>query len=136
MNINLKSGKIIKTGKWLGIFFAAATILSSFGSGSMPQINSITDSVLATFGIQRIITGAIMAVLLAFVIIGGIKRIGRFCERLVPFMSFIYILGGIIILIFFFTDHYPIQTLAYSPDIIISVNMNSINKIFRIITRQ
>ncbi|MFC2104643.1 alanine/glycine:cation symporter family protein [Bacteroidota bacterium] len=99
LNINLKNGKIIKTGKWLGIFFAGATILSSFGSGSMPQINSITDSVLATFGIQRIITGAIMAVLLAFVIIGGIKRIAKVTERLVPGMALIYLIGALAVII-------------------------------------
>ncbi len=99
LNINLKSGKIIKTGKWIGIFFAGATILSSFGSGSMPQINSITDSVLATFGIQRIITGAVMAVLLAFVIIGGIKRIAKVTERLVPGMALIYLIGALAVII-------------------------------------
>jgi AGCS family alanine or glycine:cation symporter len=99
LNINLKNGKIIKTGKWLGIFFAGATILSSFGSGSMPQINSITDSVLATFGIERIITGAIMAVLLAVVIIGGIKRIAKVTERLVPGMALIYLIGAFAVII-------------------------------------
>lgn len=99
LNINLKSGKIIKTGKWLGIFFAGATILSSFGSGSMPQINSITDSVLATFGIERMITGAVMAVLLAVVIIGGIKRIAKVTERLVPGMALIYLIGAFAVII-------------------------------------
>ena len=99
LNITLKNGKIIQTGKWLGIFFAAATILSSFGSGSMPQINSITDSVLATFGIKRIITGAVMSVLLAFVIIGGIKRIAKVTERLVPSMALIYIIGALAVII-------------------------------------
>lgn len=99
LNLNLKNGKVIKTGKWLGIFFAAATILSSFGSGSMPQINSITDSVLATFGIERIITGAVLAVLLGFVIIGGIKRIAKVTERLVPTMALIYIIGALAVII-------------------------------------
>ncbi len=99
LNINLKNGKILKTGKWLGIFFAAATILSSFGSGSMPQINSITDSVLATFGVERIITGAIMSVLLAVVIIGGIKRIAKVTEKLVPGMALIYLIGAFAVII-------------------------------------
>ncbi len=99
LNLNLKNGKVIQTGKWLGIFFAAATILSSFGSGSMPQINSITDSVLATFGIDRIITGAVLAVLLGFVIIGGIKRIAKVTERLVPGMALIYLIGAFAVII-------------------------------------
>lgn len=99
LNINLKNGKIIKTGKWLGIFFAAATILSSFGSGSMPQINSITDSVLATFGIERWITGLVLAIILGFVIIGGIKRIAKVTERLVPGMALIYLIGAFAVII-------------------------------------
>lgn len=99
LNINLKNGKVLKTGKWLGIFFAAATILSSFGSGSMPQINSITDSVLATFGIKRIITGAVMSVLLGIVILGGIKRIAKVTEKLVPGMALIYLIGAFAVII-------------------------------------
>jgi AGCS family alanine or glycine:cation symporter len=99
LNINLKSGKVIKTGKWLGIFFAAATILSSFGSGSMPQINSITDSVLATFGIERWITGLVLAIVLGFVIIGGIKRIAKVTEKLVPGMALIYLIGALAVII-------------------------------------
>lgn len=98
LNMNLKNGKVIKTGQWLGIFFAGATILSSFGSGSMPQINSITDSVLTTFGIQRIVTGAIMSVLLAFVIIGGIKRIAKVTEKLVPGMALLYVIGALAVI--------------------------------------
>ena len=76
LNINLKDGRIIKTGTILGIFFAVATVLSSFGTGNLPQINSIANSVSATFGIKNIITGGVLAVLLAAVILGGIKRIG------------------------------------------------------------
>ena len=64
LNITTKSGKVIKTGAVIGAFFAAATVLSSFGTGSLPQINSISNSVFATFGIKHIITGAILSVLL------------------------------------------------------------------------
>jgi len=84
LNINLRNGKVLKTGQILGIFFAVATVLSSFGTGNLPQINSIASSVEATFGIKQIITGAVLAVILALVIIGGIKRIARVTERLVP----------------------------------------------------
>ncbi len=114
LNINLKNGKIIKTGKWLGIFFAGATILSSFGSGSMPQINSITDSVLATFGIERIITGAVLAVLLAFVIIGGIKRIAKVTERLVPGMALIYLIGALAVIITNYQNIIPSFSAVFS----------------------
>jgi AGCS family alanine or glycine:cation symporter len=68
LNIKTGSGKIIKTGVVLGAFFAGATILSSFGTGSLPQINSISNSVFASFGIKHIITGGILAVLLGLVI--------------------------------------------------------------------
>ncbi len=79
--------------KWLAAIFAVATILSSFGTGNMPQINSISSTMKATFDIEQWITGAILSVLLAFVIIGGIKRIAKVTERLVPTMAIIYFLG-------------------------------------------
>ncbi len=93
--------------KWLAGFFAAATILSSFGSGSLPQINSISNSVFATFGLNHIITGAIMALLLGFVIIGGIKRIAKVTERLVPGMAVIYVIGALLVLAYNYTNIIP-----------------------------
>ncbi len=97
LNIRI-NGKLIKTGKYLGIFFAVATVLSSFGTGNLPQINSIASSVAATFGIKQIITGGVLAVLLAFVIIGGIKRIAKVTERLVPAMALIYFVGALLVI--------------------------------------
>jgi AGCS family alanine or glycine:cation symporter len=99
LNISLKNGKMIKTGYWLGGFFAVATVLSSFGTGSLPQINSISNAIFATFGVQHIITGAVMAVLLALIIIGGIQRIARVTEKLVPFMAIVYFLGAMAVII-------------------------------------
>lgn len=107
LNINLSNGKVLKTGKWIGIFFAAATILSSFGSGSLPQINSISNSVFATFGIKHIITGAVLAVLLALVIIGGIKRIAKVTEKLVPGMALIYLIGAFAVIFFNYQNIIP-----------------------------
>lgn len=98
LNIPLKNNKMIKTGYWLGGFFAIATVLSSFGTGSLPQINSISNAIFATFGVQHIITGAVMAVLLALIIIGGIRRIASVTEKLVPFMAIIYFLTAIAII--------------------------------------
>ena len=79
--------------KWLAAIFAFATILSSFGTGNMPQINSISTSVYATFGIEQWITGLVLAIILGFVIIGGIKRIVKVTDKLVPAMALIYIIG-------------------------------------------
>lgn len=98
LNIKLKNGKVLKTGHILGIFFAVATVLSSFGTGNLPQINSIANSVEATFGIKQIITGAVLAVLLGLVIIGGIKRIAKVTERLVPSMALIYFVGALLVI--------------------------------------
>jgi len=107
LNITLKNTKVLQTGKWLGIFFAAATILSSFGSGSLPQIVSISDSIYATFGIKHIITGAVLSVLLALIIIGGIKRIAKVTEKLVPGMAIIYFIGALSVILFNYENIIP-----------------------------
>ncbi len=98
LNIKTKSGKIIKTGIFMGGFFAAATVLSSFGTGSLPQINSISNSIFTTFGLNHIITGAILSVVLALIIIGGIKRIAKVTEILTPFMAIFYFLGALLVI--------------------------------------
>ncbi|ALO17488.1 Amino-acid carrier protein AlsT [Salinivirga cyanobacteriivorans] len=93
--------------KWLAAFFAIATVLSSFGSGSLPQINSISNSVFATFGVDHVITGIIMALLLGFVIIGGIRRIARVTEKLVPGMALIYIIGAFAVIAYNYNNIGP-----------------------------
>jgi AGCS family alanine or glycine:cation symporter len=98
-NITLPNGKILKTGYALGALFAFATILSSFGTGSLPQINSISNAMLATFDIPLMLTGAILAILLALVILGGIKRIVKVTEKLVPGMALIYLVGALAVLV-------------------------------------
>ena len=80
--------------KWVGIIFAIATVLSSFGTGSLPQINSIADSMNAVFGLNKMLVGGILAILLGFVIIGGIKRIAAVTEKLVPAMAVLYFIGA------------------------------------------
>lgn len=79
--------------KWLAVIFAIATVISSFGTGNMPQINSIAGAVKSTFAIEPWITGAVLSVILAFVIIGGIKRIAAVTEKLVPGMAVVYFIG-------------------------------------------
>jgi len=98
LNITTKSGKVLKTGVFIGVFFAAATILSSFGTGSLPQVNSISNSIFATFGIKQIITGGILAVILALIIIGGIKRIAKVTELLTPGMAIFYFIGALLVI--------------------------------------
>ena len=86
--------------KWVGILFAFATVLSSFGTGSLPQINSISNSIYSSFGIDKMLTGGILAILLGVVIIGGIKRIAKITEILVPFMAVVYVIGAFSVILF------------------------------------
>src|SRR5436309_5615181 len=85
--------------KWLGVIFAIFTAVSAFGIGNMVQANSISAMVNETFRIAPWITGIVMAVLTAFVILGGIKSIAKVCEALVPFMAVFYVGGCIILLL-------------------------------------
>ncbi len=87
-----------KNWKWLAIIFAACAVISSFGSGNAVQAFTVADSFRSDFGIPTWITGAVSASLVAMVIIGGIKRIGRVTSRLVPVMSILYFIGAITVL--------------------------------------
>ncbi len=107
LNITLPNKKVLNVGAWMGAFFAGATILSSIGTGNMPQINSIAGAMHATFGIPHIIVGAVLSVLLAFVILGGIKRIAQVTSRLVPTMALIYVLGALAVLVYNYDNLIP-----------------------------
>ena len=93
--------------KWVGILFAFATVLSSFGTGSLPQINSISNSIYSSFGIDKMLTGGVLAILLGIVIIGGIKRIAKITEKLVPFMALVYVIGAFSVIIYNFENIIP-----------------------------
>ena len=80
--------------KWLAVAFAVATVISSSGTGNLPQSNSIATSIEATFGFDPLIVGSILGVLLALVILGGITRIAAVTSKIVPIMALIYILGA------------------------------------------
>jgi len=85
--------------KWMAVLFALATIISSFGTGNMPQINSIASSMHAAFSIPPAVTGLVLAVVLAMIILGGIKRIAAVTSRLVPLMAVIYFLGALSVIL-------------------------------------
>lgn len=86
---------------WLGTVFALLTSLAAFGIGNMVQANSVAAALLDTFQIPTHITGIVLMVVTAAVILGGIKRIGQFTEYLVPFMAILYIAGGLFVLVRF-----------------------------------
>jgi alanine or glycine:cation symporter, AGCS family len=82
----------------LGLVFAALTAVSAFGIGNTVQANSIATMVRDNFGISVWVSGGLMTVMTALVILGGIKSITAVCERLVPFMAIFYVAGCLIIL--------------------------------------
>ncbi|MDR0972368.1 MAG: sodium:alanine symporter family protein [Prevotellaceae bacterium] len=92
---------------WLAGFFAVAAIISSFGTGSLPQINSIAGAMFHTFSIPPIITGAVLSLILALIVIGGIKRIAKVTSVLVPFMSVLYIVAAIMVLAYNYQNILP-----------------------------
>ncbi len=93
--------------KWLAGIFAFATILSSFGTGNMPQVNNIATTVKSTFGIEQWITGAVLSVLLALVILGGIKRIVKVTSKLVPSMALVYFIGAFAVIFYNYDNIIP-----------------------------
>ena len=93
--------------KWLAVFFAVATVISSFGSGNMPQANNMASGIETSFAVPSYITGAVLALLLGFVIIGGIQRIAKVASTLVPFMAVLYTIGAIAVLITHYENVIP-----------------------------
>ena len=85
--------------KWLAIVFAIATVLSSFGTGNLPQINSIASGLESTFDLDPWITASVLSILLALVIIGGISRIAKVAATIVPTMAVIYLIGAFAVII-------------------------------------
>ena len=99
-----------KNFKWLGTIFAVLGAIAAFGIGNISQINSIADSVnqvaqafnpaaASAKGTIALVTGIVVAVFVAVVVIGGVKRIGQVTEKLVPFMAIIYIVCAVIVVI-------------------------------------
>ena len=95
--------------KWLAGLFAVFATLASFGIGNMSQVNSITGSVIGAFSAFTAVSagmesalkwfmGIILALLVAIILLGGIKRIGAVTEKLIPFMSVFYILFTVIVI--------------------------------------
>ena len=99
-----------KNWKWHGAIFSIFGILAVFGTGNATQVNTITTSidtalisynVMGASGIKllNLIIGIVLAILIAFILIGGVQRIGAVTEKLVPFMAVFYILLGLGVII-------------------------------------
>jgi AGCS family alanine or glycine:cation symporter len=85
--------------KWLGVLFALFAAICAFGIGAGVQSNAVAQLVNETFQVPMWITGLILTVLVALVLIGGLKWITKVCEKLVPFMAVLYVIGCAIILV-------------------------------------
>ena len=90
--------------KWLGVLFCVFASVASFGIGNTVQANAISENLsLVMQGwmepeTTKMVTGFVLAALVGFVVIGGVKSIARWCMALVPMMAVLYVLGCIYIL--------------------------------------
>lgn len=85
--------------KWMAVLFAVFTALASFGIGNTVQANAISTIAEESYDISPYLSGAVICLLAAAVILGGVKSIAKVCGLLVPFMALFYILGCFYILI-------------------------------------
>lgn len=120
-----------KFGKFLAVFFAVATIICLGFVGSMVQSNSISGAitgVVSSTGVKNAsdyawIIGAVVAIVVGIIIIGGAKRIASVTEKIVPIMAVIYLVGGLIVLCIKITAipeaFYMIFKYAFKPNAII-----------------
>lgn len=84
-------------GAVLAVLFSAFCLLASFGIGNMSQVNSIAANMTSAFSIPATVTGIVLVIIGALVIVGGLKRIAAVTEKLVPFMAIAYVIGALII---------------------------------------
>lgn len=104
---------------WLAALYALFAGIATLGTGNMVQSNTVAHALLEDFGIPKLVTGVVSAVVLGMVILGGIKRIAQVAAILVPLMTVIYILGALIILYLNYTEIpgalYDIFYYAFNP---------------------
>jgi len=79
---------------WLGALFAFFGALAGFGIGNTVQANSVADALQGSLGLHPLVTSVILMVLVAAVLIGGIKRLANVAGKLVPFMATLYLMAG------------------------------------------
>ena len=85
--------------KWLAVLFAVFAMIACLGTGNATQSNSIAVALESTVGINPWITGVVLTILVAAVILGGMKRISSVNEKLVPIMAVFYVICSVIALI-------------------------------------
>jgi len=85
--------------KWLAVLFCIFTAVAAFGIGNTVQANSISLLLNETYSIPIYLTGVVIAICTALVILFGVKGIAKVCAALVPFMAFFYIVGCVYIIV-------------------------------------
>ena len=83
---------------WLGKVFALFCVAETLAGGNLAQANSIATALNAAAGADRRVVGVVLAVVTALVLAGGIRRIGKLCELLVPAMALLFIGGGLAVI--------------------------------------
>ena len=84
---------------WLGTVFAFFGALAGFGIGNGVQANAMAEALQNSFGVPPFVTGVVVAMITFAVLIGGIERIGRVTQVVVPVMALVYVIGALVILI-------------------------------------
>jgi AGCS family alanine or glycine:cation symporter len=95
----MRNPRLAWLGKTIGVIFCITLLISTITGGNMFQAWNVAEITTTYFGIPGIVTGIVLAILVAMVIIGGIKRIGAVAGRLVPVMVALYLLAGLYVLI-------------------------------------
>ena len=97
--------------KWLGMLFAIFGMIAALGTGASVQSNSLAESMRSSFAIPGWLTGVVLTVITALVIVGGIKSIARVTSIIVPFMALFYLGGGLLIILLNIEQLWPALTL-------------------------
>ena len=100
--------------KWLGIIFAFCLLVTTFGSGMMPQIDNISSTLFASFSIPNLTTSIVMTILVGLVIIGGLKRIASVAASIVPTMATIYFIGALSVIFYNLENILPTFQMIFS----------------------
>ena len=90
--------------KWLGTCFAIFGFIACFGIGNLVQVNAIAVSMDKSFSVPTWVTGLVLLLFLALILLGGVKRIGAVAGRLVPLMAVVYIAFALIVIIMNITE--------------------------------
>ncbi len=90
--------------KWLAVLFAILGGMASFGIGNIAQSSEIAGAMSGLFGLNPLVSGIVLTIVVGIVVIGGVKRIGQVTSLLVPFMSMFYVAAGVVVILMRITD--------------------------------